>query len=531
MSNSAIDVAQLKSLVAFWLTDKSNSKALPPLHKPQHGQRFFYRRLIAALISSSSLVSQCLFTYPAFAETKAYCQLSPEARSEKENLLKGSLKGDSDFQTNYKTLVKQHAEESIQCHSQNWPPHEGIWLRLYPCDLRPGVLDEVLDRIVNRGYNQINVEVFGNNGQVLLPQSDNPTPWPSVVRSPGYENIDLLAQVIQKGHERGLQVYAWMYTINFGYNYSLRPERESVVARNGYNKLAEVKIPEGVQAFVDPYNQQAKIDYYRLVQEVVKRHPDGILLDYVRYPRGMGSEAVVSKVQDLWIYGDAARAALFNRAMNNKGRELINRFLLNGFITAKDIEAIDKLYPQEGSPLWQGRNPTASEMLSGAQARQPLLQWDLWQLCLAHAVQGILDFVNLAILPAQQQGIKVGAVFFPDANKVKQNSGQTGFDSRLQAWEKFPTPMDWYFMTYSSCGNTSCIEDEVKQVLYRASPNRQLNVSLAGIWGQSWNNHPPLEVQMAAIHRMAPQINSVSHFVFSWQEPQLESERKYCQLE
>jgi hypothetical protein len=43
-------------------------------------------------------------------------------------------------------------------------------------------------------------------GRCLLPKADNRTAWPSVVQTDGYERRDLLAEAIQKGRERGLDV-------------------------------------------------------------------------------------------------------------------------------------------------------------------------------------------------------------------------------------------------------------------------------------------------------------------------------------
>ncbi|MBW4577486.1 MAG: family 10 glycosylhydrolase [Aphanothece sp. CMT-3BRIN-NPC111] len=493
--------------------------------KPLRRQRF-YHGLLAALLTGSSFVSQGFFPQPSFAQTAAYCQFTKEAIAKKENLLKESLKGKSSAQKRYKTLLNQHKNDLQQCRSRTWPNNQAVWVRLYPCDIRPGVMDKIMDRIVNRGYNQVYVEVLGDN-QVLLPAADNPTPWPSVVRTRGNENVDLLAQAIQKGRERGMRVYAWMFAINFGYLYSQLPDRQSTLARNGRGQTSVSFVPEGNQGFIDPYNQQAKADYYRFVQAVTRRRPDGILFDYIRYPRGSGADSVATKVQDLWIYGDAARQALYGRALNNKGRALIERYLNAGYISAGDIDQVDKLYPTEGSPLWQGRNPQPLEMQATPQERQPLLQWQLWQLSVAHAAQGILDFLAVAMLPAQQQGIKVGEVFFPEGN---QTIGQGGYDSRLQPWDRFPSSTEWHPMAYGICGNTSCIEEQVKRVLNRASPSTLVAPVLAGIWGQPLNNRPSLEAQMQGIRQVAPQINTVSHFAFSWQEAQFDSERKLCRV-
>lgn len=395
-----------------------------------------WQRLIAAVVTSS-LVSSNFWIHPAQAQVTAYCQLPEAARQEKEILLQSALKGNQDAQNRYQELLNRHAQQLQECRNRTWPQVQAIWLRLYPCDIQSGGLDKIMDRIVNQGYNQVYVEVF-YDGQVLLPTAANPTIWPSVVRTPGSERIDLLAQAIQKGRERGLKVYAWMFTMNFGYSYGQRPDRQSVLARNAKRETSLYVVDNASQVFVDPYNLQAKRDYYQLVNEVIRRRPDGVLFDYVRYPRGLGSASVVARVQDLWIYGDAAQQALLQRALNKKGLEVIRRYISKGHLSVADIQAADKLYPDETEPLWQGRTPPPpppqKEAMPSAAQRQPRLQWELWQLSVAHALQGVLDFVALGAWPVQRQGMQAGAVFFPDAN---QTVGQ-GYDSRLQPWDRFP---------------------------------------------------------------------------------------------
>ena len=76
------------------------------------------------------------------------------------------------------------------------------------------------------------------DGQVLLPAADNPTAWPSVLRNRGYEKYDLLEKAIAKGKQRGLKVYAWLFTMNFGYTYSQRSDRQQTLALNGKNQTS-----------------------------------------------------------------------------------------------------------------------------------------------------------------------------------------------------------------------------------------------------------------------------------------------------
>ncbi|MGB6014892.1 MAG: hypothetical protein WBG32_09200, partial [Nodosilinea sp.] len=279
----------------------------------------------------------------------AYCQVNQADALAKENLRKTALTGDTAAQEQYQSLVRQHTEALNQCRSRTWPQKQAVWLRLYPCDLQPGILDALFDRVVNLGYNEAYIEVF-YGGQVLLPQADNPTVWPSVVQTPGYERRDLFAEALEKGRQRGLKVDAWVFALNFGYSYGLRADREQVLALNGRGQTTYTYAKSGAssnpdEVFVDPYNSQAQADYSRMLGAVLRRQPDGILFDYVRYPRGVGPNSVVDSVDDLWIYGQASRDALLRRAVNQQGQELMRRYISRGNLVDRDIQDVRDLYP------------------------------------------------------------------------------------------------------------------------------------------------------------------------------------------
>ncbi|MFB2967387.1 family 10 glycosylhydrolase [Aerosakkonema sp. BLCC-F183] len=519
-------------LFFFFLVD-AMLKALTAV-KQRPGR--FYRSVLAGVLTSS-LVSQCVWNKPTHAQVMVPCQLPANLIQQKENLRLAALKGDREAQNRYQALITKQATQLQECRSQNWPRNQAIWLRLYPCDIRPGSVGMLLDRLVNKGYNEVYVEVFYDS-LVLLPQADNPTSWGSVIQVPGAEKVDLLAEIIEKGHKRGLKVYAWVFTINFGYAYATRPDRQGVLARNGRGQTSlDVTNDAGIdtdltkgdasKAFVDPYSPQARQDYERLIEAVIKRKPDGVLFDYVRYPRGTGDASVVTKVQDLWIYGESAQQVFLQRAINRKGLDLMRRFLTKGFVSAQDVAQVDEIYPEEEEPLWQGRNPDQTKSVLPPGQRQPFLQWDLWQLSVAHAAQGIVDFLTAAMQPAQRVGIPTGAVFFPGGN---QAVGQGGYDSRVQPWDKFPRMMEWHPMLYANCNDTSCILNELQRVVSLAPLGTDIRPALAGDWGRAVSNRPSLEVQMQAIRQYAPQIQTVSHFAYSWQDPESDRERKFCKL-
>lgn len=483
-------------------------------------------------LSSLPVQAQILSQVPILGTpriTDHYCRLVDAVTADKSVLRGAALAGDSAAQRDYAAMVQDHAQVMNDCRRRTWPRNQAIWVRLYPCDIQPGRLEELFDEFVDLGYNQVYVESF-YNGQVLLPQSDNDTRWPSVVRQPGYEDSDLLADAIAIGHERGMQVYAWMFSMNFGHGYASQPDRQQTLAKNGRGQTS-ISMYEAAsldpnltftppdEAFIDPYNRQAKVDFYTMSQKILSRRPDGVLFDYIRYPVGLGADLVANDVADLWIYGDSAKQALLDRSLNSTGRQLIQQFLDQGYITEASVAAVTE------EPMWQGRTPFSDEDLTAAE-RRSILQSDLWQLAVSHATQGVLDFLNVAALSAERQGIPAGAVFFPEGNRTLHD----GYDSRLQPWDQFPSNLEWHPMAYGVCGNAGCITDKVQRVVNSAASNTDVRPVLAGVWGRAMSDRPSLEIQMDDIRQSAPQINTISHFAYSWQRPDRAQERQFCRL-
>ena len=503
----------------------------------KHSRQKFLRSVQGSLSSAIALALGSLIALEAAVPKRAqgaiqlnsYCQISQADASRKEALRRDAFENnDAQAKRQYDALVAEHAQTLAQCRAANWPREQAVWLRLYPCDLQPGILEAVLDRIANMGYNQVYAEAF-YSGMVLLPKADNPTVWPSVVQAPGYEQRDLLAEAIAKASPRGLTTYAWVFSLNFGYTYTLNPQQRRTLAMNGQGQDTYTFAQSGLssntqEVFVDPYSLEARQHFQQVLSEVAERRPQGILFDYIRYPRGTGSYSVADEVADLWIYGEASRNALLRRATNAQGLALMERYISQGRLLPTDLEAARQAYPNDSEPLWQSRLP------SGNAATPALsnLQRELWQLTVAHAVQGVVDYLTEAGQLAQQKGLRTGAVFFPLGNQTVGN----GFDSRLQYWDRFPTWMSWHPMAYGVCGHTGCILDEIRRVMAAAGPQgaQFVKPALAGAWGQSMRNRPSLEAQMQAIRHAMPQINSVSHFAYSWQDPEFDNSRKFCQL-
>ncbi|MGQ9836521.1 MAG: hypothetical protein ACUVRV_00785 [Cyanobacteriota bacterium] len=294
----------------------------------------------------------------ATAGLNAFCQQSPAEVARKAQLRQQAHQSDRAW-ADYTQILAEHRAALIACRSQRWPQIQAIWVRLHPCDAKAGVLDQVFDQVVNLGYNRVFIETF-YDGRSILPPSDFPGGvgiWPSI-----QPNADLLQLALKAARQRGLSAYAWVFSLNFGYSYGQRADRQAVLARNGWGittvfdaataHLQDWGSPDEV--FVDPFHPQAREDFAGLIEQLLRRQLDGLLFDYIRYPRGSGGASLAATVKDLWIYGDAARQAYLNLAENPAGRALLERYLTQGYVTVTDVLQLDALYGEEPRWRWPG---------------------------------------------------------------------------------------------------------------------------------------------------------------------------------
>ncbi|UFP96357.1 hypothetical protein [Gloeobacter morelensis] len=492
--------------------------------------RFCCGLLSAVLFGLGSLLGAAPSRAAEISAPAGGCRLSAEAVARKAAWQRAALAGNGEAGRRYLAQIGEDAAQLRLCRAAVWPRVQAIWLRLYPCDLQPGAIDALMDRLVALGYNRIHLEVFFE-GQVLLPMADNPTVWPSVVRVP--PSADLLASAIASARARGVAVYAWLFSLNFGYSYTQLADRQVALACNGLGRTSltavgeidsqtDMSILELDRVFVDPYSRVAREDFARLVEAVLRRKPDGILFDYVRYPRSSGAASVATGVRDLWVFGEASRQTLLSRTLNLWGGFLIERYLERGWLSESDLAEADRQFPLRTGAPWSGYSPPARPLSPAG--RRPYLQRQLWSLGLSHAREGIVQYLAEAALPAHLQGVATGAVFFAEADRAVG----AGFDSRLQPWPQFLSVGEWHPMVYANCGEAHCILSQVQTVLERTPPGIAVVPSLAGVWGRAHTGRPALEVQMAALQAAFPSLQAVSHFAYAWQEPQLERERRTC---
>ena len=464
------------------------------------------------------------------------CDVSTTEILRKHELRKAALINTKDqkSQTQYQEIIQKHKAALQACRDRNAPQTQATWIRLYPNDVKAGVLEDVFDKMANRGYNQVFVEVF-YDGRVLLPVADNPTPWKSVMEEAVKAgevpaDYDLWQQAIAIGKARGIKVYGWSFAMNFGYGYSEIRGRSGALALNGKgeNSIANTnfdrqKVANGRafyedayeedHLFVDPYSRLAKEDLTTVIKALMQRNPDGMVFDYVRYPTNATGD-LIDNVKQLWIHGKESRTALLNSIDNRNVRELMALYLQNGTLTANDVVQTEKQLAD--SIKVQPTN------IKNPRETAAIAEGLLWNMATSHAYQGVINFVTTISAPLKQNNLPIGTVFFPNGNRVE--SGR--FEARMQPWDRFPKYMERHPMTYALCNDGKCVAEQVSEVVRQSSPETLVCPVLAGTWGQGFDGHPSFEKQMQATLAREPKINCFSHFVYSWMEPESDRLRK-----
>lgn len=457
------------------------------------------------------IVVAWLFAMPGKGQEFPYCIFDRQSIEQKADLLQRATKGDRGAQLQYQAIVTSHKDRLKRCRETSWLKTQALWIRLYPCDLKPGNLDQILDNVVNFGYNYLYVNAF-YDGRVLLPHQDNPTVFPSVVGEQAPQ-ADLLAEVIKRARERDIKVYAWVFAMNFGPSYSKRSDRSGAIARNGFgetNLQDPNAIPEekGVShIFVDPYNPRAQDDLKNVIFAISQRQPDGILFDYIRYPHR--TQRLTKDVRDLMIYGYISARKLMSRSLSPLGQSLIYNYLKEGRVNNTKVPP--------GTKLWQ--LPDGKEIVANGTD----LNQQLWQLVIEHARWGVTTFLANT---APAKGIPTGAVFFPRANR----NFPEGIDPRIQPWERFLRVQEWHPMLYSTCGHGGCIIDELASVIKNLPAGIKLCPAIAGFWGIHRGQRIPLESQLNALRNAYSNLDCISHFAYSWLDLESDQQRRSCKL-
>lgn len=266
---------------------------------------------------------------------------------------------------------------------------KGVWLR--PTETSPEEIKKTLDRVKKYGLETIFLETY-YQGKTIFP-SETFKKYNVQAQRNEYANaeFDPLQVWVEEAHKRGLKVHIWFETFYAGNENPMNNPMNVIsvypkwanVTKMKYNSPTPVaSLSEHNGYFLDPANPEVQTYLLCLLEEIITKYkPDGINLDYIRYPQSISAKFAGYDMSN-WGYTEYAR---------------------NEFKTAMNIDPVDIKY---GTP-----------------------QWDAWA---KYRQNKITSFVFKAKQLTSKYNIPVTAVIFPDRFKsmeVKMQDWKTWSDN------------------------------------------------------------------------------------------------------
>ncbi len=189
---------------------------------------------------------------------------------------------------------------------------KGVWIR--PEYYSKKDIESVLDNISNMGINNIFVETY-YHGKTIFP-SKTMERYGFIKQYEDFTGFDPLKIWINEAHKRGIKVHVWFQTFYVGnkppetnpmYILSQRPEWANRQKKNAFDGTIPYSVSEHNGYFIDPANPEVQAFLYELICEIVNKYkPDGINLDYIRYPQSL-TPNYSNYDQSNWGYTEFAR--------------------------------------------------------------------------------------------------------------------------------------------------------------------------------------------------------------------------------
>ena len=187
---------------------------------------------------------------------------------------------------------------------------KGIWLR--PTNTTESGIISTLDYLKKTGINNVFLETF-YHGYTIFPSATMKS-YGFTEQNPAFTGIDPLKIWLSEAHKRGIKIHIWFESFYTGNKpltetsiLTVKPEWSNVNFRGIDKPLPVASVSEHNGYFLDPANPDVQIFLTSLITEIIKTyHPDGINLDYIRYPQSVASN-YSSYTTSNWGYTQYAR--------------------------------------------------------------------------------------------------------------------------------------------------------------------------------------------------------------------------------
>lgn len=303
---------------------------------------------------------------------------------------------------------------------------KGVWIRPEYYSKRD--IESVLDNLSNMGINNIFVETY-YHGKTIFP-SKTMERYGFIKQYEDFAGFDPLKIWINEAHKRGIKVHVWFQTFYVGnkppetnptYILSQRPEWANRQKKNALDEKIPYSVSEHNGYFIDPANPEVQTFLYELICEIVNRYkPDGINLDYIRYPQSLTSN-YTNYAQSNWGYTEFAR---------------------NEFREAYGVDPIDL---------------SVNDSL-----------WDFWRF---YRCSKVTNFVRKVSCLCHANRVMLTTVIFPNVSGA--------MDTKLQDWKTWSANnfVDGFTPLFLTCDDKTAA-NQIEEVLKNKSANTRLFAGL-----------------------------------------------------
>ena len=303
---------------------------------------------------------------------------------------------------------------------------KGVWIR--PTYFSEDEIIKTIDKIYDAGIDNIFLETY-YHGKTIFP-SQTMTKYGFIRQNEDYVGFDPLRIWINEAHKRGIKVHIWFETFyvgnkppetNAGYILAKKPEWANYQKKNVDSDTIAYSVSEHNGYFIDPANPEVQNFLYELLCEIITRYkPDGINLDYIRYPQSLDT-----------IYS--------NYDMSNWG---YTKYARDEFFKMYGVDPIELKYTD---PLW--------------------FQWR------AYRCNKVTSFVRRVSVLCRFNKIQITTVIFPNRNLA--------LNTKMQDWKTWSMNnfVDGFTPLFLTCNDMTAI-NLMEEILRNKSASTKLYAGL-----------------------------------------------------
>ncbi len=218
----------------------------------------------------------------------------------------------------YATTAISMANKAIETALPYYPDEfKGIWVR--PSETNEKQIETTLDKLEKAGINNIFLETYFH-GRTIYP-SEVMKKYNLIVQKEDFIGFDPLEVWIREAHKRNIKVHIWFESFYIGNKYNSDCQKNIITlyphwlnkTRASYDSKEPVpSVSEHNGYFIDPANPEVQKYLLELINEIISKYqPDGINLDYIRYPQSI-QEKFNGYENTNWGYTQYAREEFKN---------------------------------------------------------------------------------------------------------------------------------------------------------------------------------------------------------------------------